>query len=70
MNVRDENLKNMGDFLNQLDDIVDRLVAAARALRGTVETIRRGMEVEAQLGRETHPPDPLDLKLEDKRDDD
>ena len=70
MNVRDENFKCVFEMLEQIDALDDSLQDVLRSLRRKTETIRRWMEVEAQLGRETHPPDPTDLELEDPRDDD
>lgn len=72
MTVRDENMKHILEMLEQLDTLNDSLQSILRNLRTKVEIMRRGIELEAELnqGNTAHPPDPLDLELEDPSDDD
>jgi hypothetical protein len=67
MTVRDDNFRELFKMLDGIDGLADQMILASHRLRRTAEILRRGLEVEAQLqrGQKDHPPDPMELELED-----
>lgn len=69
MNVRDDNLDNAKVMLDLMEGRVDAAINNLRVVRDEIESIRRAIKLEQELAKEgppgVHPPDPLELELED-----
>ena len=53
MNVRDDNFKNMNSLLDALEETLDVVTHELVKCKARIEHLRRGVQVEAQLGRTT-----------------
>jgi len=55
MSVREENLKCMNTILDALDETLDVITHELVKCKARIEHVRRGLEVEQQLGRVVDP---------------
>lgn len=59
MSVREDNLKCVNSILDALDESLGTVIHELGKCKARVEHIRRGVEVEVQLGRVVNERDPL-----------